>query len=787
MNNKSSLQKQNSVKPILCLTALMAFSAVIVFSPFIFGGKAYIYSDIGRDTYDVYYPFFMSLLNKIQAHDFSFWNFEMGFGANVLSRQADIGSIFTYITLLFGKENFKYALAYVQILKIFLSGYFCWIYLSNFDFDSKAKVTASYIFAFNGFTVLWGQHYFFATACLDAVLVLCAIESCFKNKKGIIYLSLATAIVLINSYYFAYMVLLFAAVYTLIRCVSIYTKSEISKAIKNLAGILTSVLVGIAMSFFLFLPSVYQSLTTTSRISGNGSLLQRIIPMITAVYNPEEIKSLLLKFLSNNLQGKGGTYYGILNYYEAPMLFFSCLTFFVAILLLSEKILEIKSNTKKSVIGLLEVLIVVFLIFSPFPSTVFNGFVKPVFRFTFLLMPVFAVAYAYTLDRIFKGKLKFAFAQISVSGIAALLISYNLIDWQATDYTASYYTGIMCVCVIAGVTVLALALQIKSLPKFFKTTAALGIVLILFANVTLESYITTARRDFASDTFYEKLSCDVANSDVEDAVEYLKSTDSSFYRIDKMFSDIPEWNDAQLQNYYSISSYNSVENHNILDFIDEFVPEAVTGPAHHYYSLRGCYENENAVSLLGVKYILSYKDISDIPSYTPIAQFGELTVYQNSGTDSIARFFTNCITYEEYTSLKQAGKEINLLETLVLSTDAEISADAPINSNNSVTVNSLNGKSNKVTAYIDAETDGWVFLSIPYEDGWKAYIDGEEAEIVQADLGFSAVKTASGEHTLTMEYNTPLFKQGVAVSVAGVMMFIAECVFVIVSEKKKRS
>lgn len=310
-----SLQlKRNSSRVfMLLLSFLILATSLVVFYPFIFQKKPFIFGDIGSDTFAIYYPFFVSLFDKIESSDFTFWTFQYGFGVNILSRQSDVGSVFTWLLFLLGKENIKYMLVYVHILKILLSGIACFAYLSFFKFDNKSKLIAAYLYAFNGFTILWGQHYFFGTACLDMVLVLLALEYALRDRRGLAFLSIAVAVVLLNSYYLAYMILLATALYTVFRMFHIYTKADTVKAVKSILGILVSVIIGVAMSSVLFLPSVYQALTTTSRVTGNGNMLERIVQTFFSTYGFNEIKAIFENVLSNNLTGGALAYTGIQN------------------------------------------------------------------------------------------------------------------------------------------------------------------------------------------------------------------------------------------------------------------------------------------------------------------------------------------------------------------------------------------------------------------------------------------------------------------------------------------
>ena len=59
---------------------------------------------------------------------------------------------------------------------------------------------------------------------------------------------------------------------------------------------------------------------------------------------------------------------------------------------------------------------------------------------------------------------------------------------------------------------------------------------------------------------------------------------------------------------------------------------------------------------------------------------------------------------------------------------------------------------------------GILMLSIPYENGWHAYVDGEETEIHQVNYGFSGIYLEAGDHRIQMVYRCPGFSSGVLCS-----------------------
>lgn len=88
----------------------------------------------------------------------------------------------------------------------------------------------------------------------------------------------------------------------------------------------------------------------------------------------------------------------------------------------------------------------------------------------------------------------------------------------------------------------------------------------------------------------------------------------------------------------------------------------------------------------------------------------------------------------------------------------------------------------RICGTVNAKEDGVLFLSIPYESGWKVYIDGEKAEtftVLQAMLG---VRVGSGEHSIEIKYTPEGFVLGVTMSA----VFLALMLLVIYCERKRR-
>lgn len=79
-----------------------------------------------------------------------------------------------------------------------------------------------------------------------------------------------------------------------------------------------------------------------------------------------------------------------------------------------------------------------------------------------------------------------------------------------------------------------------------------------------------------------------------------------------------------------------------------------------------------------------------------------------------------------------------------------------------------------------------VLTTIPYDEGWKVYVDGEQVELIKvadALIGFEI--DAKGEHTLELRYAPTLVLLGAAVSLASTALFAAIVTKDVLAKKKR--
>ena len=78
---------------------------------------------------------------------------------------------------------------------------------------------------------------------------------------------------------------------------------------------------------------------------------------------------------------------------------------------------------------------------------------------------------------------------------------------------------------------------------------------------------------------------------------------------------------------------------------------------------------------------------------------------------------------------------------------------------------------------VNAENNGILQLQTMYSDGWKVYVDGQKVDTLKSNKYFLGIQIESGEHEIYMKYSTPYLKEGVAISIVGICLFISLCIY----------
>ena len=97
-------------------------------------------------------------------------------------------------------------------------------------------------------------------------------------------------------------------------------------------------------------------------------------------------------------------------------------------------------------------------------------------------------------------------------------------------------------------------------------------------------------------------------------------------------------------------------------------------------------------------------------------------------------------------------------------------------------IKNLQIEANRIKGEYSSEVDGIAFFSIPYSEGWKAYIDGEETKVLKANIAFMGVAAPSGSHEIELKYRTPYMRVGIICSLVCVFF---TAIWLLLNSKKR--
>jgi len=77
---------------------------------------------------------------------------------------------------------------------------------------------------------------------------------------------------------------------------------------------------------------------------------------------------------------------------------------------------------------------------------------------------------------------------------------------------------------------------------------------------------------------------------------------------------------------------------------------------------------------------------------------------------------------------------------------------------------------NSLSGTINADEPEILCITVPYSEGFKAYIDGKPARIYTADGRYIGLELDKGKHKIELKYSSPYKKEGIMLSVFGIII-----------------
>lgn len=815
---QKTLKNPEFLSQILLLAALLA-SCCIMFRSYLFGEDLMVFDDIGSDTWQQYIMHYASIINHIRSGNFSFWDFTNGFGTSFFSLNLfDPTLIFLYaVGCIFGHARMLLFINWMQVLRILAAGWIFYRFLMKFSFSRQARFAAAYIYGLNGYLLVWGQHYQFGIVTIYLPLLLLFAEKFLRREKGGMLFPAAVCLCAMDSVYFSYMTLIGVGFYLLFR-IWMEDGWKLKERVKRFLTGCVQILLGVAMSAAAFLPTVNVLLNVSSRISEEGKGIVNWLKTLFSFYGKHYYNILQMRLFSSHLENADFSMDGklFLNYYEAPVLFCCTLTVFLGVQFLAVFWRSEASRRCKAAVYT-AVSMMILCVLMPWGGSMFNAFVMPTNRYTFVLTPFLLLAAVWMWDFLKNG------GKICWIGLAA--VEVFLLWVVSVGYRYSELNVYRKNAIVLAVTGTVMALCIAFLSKVSKTNirrlivgllgAAIAVNMMSEGSVGYKARVNLRKLDTPAEEMAEKSKeyqeladqygerqvrelmdrpqdffRELYLSDMQEILEYLKETEPEFCRVEKDYSAGTRAMDSLLQGYRGISTYNSVMNKNISEFVDTCYPEMHYPNEDHYVFWKNADDNWFA-SFTGIRYLISRNPDLDSSKYRFVKKFTNLYLYENVLETDMARFYDTAISENSLKELCTAETRQELLDSAIAVDGGEDiqevsdlrkqeKSSAELGSS-SVTLDNTENDS-RITGSIQAAEDGYVLFMIPFEKGWSLKLNGEKTELFRGDLGFLACQAEKGNYEIELTFHPPLLREGIIVSILFWMIYV---IWVILQYRKK--
>lgn len=747
--------------------------------------------DTGTDTIEQYVPFYTNILENIRSGCFDIWSFEYGLGVNLPSYQTWLYDPFNLILiplgLILGTSNLSLALVLTQSGRILISAYLFDHLLTRFCESPLARIVSSILFGFSSYLILLGQNYFLGSMLPMLALVVLCFELYLERQSVAAFLRVtcSIAVILLWSAYISFMVLLFTAIYLLLRIFAQKRYDNPKTFLTCIVKMTLPVLCGALLSCVLLIPYAHFLLQETSRTSSSSSMGSKFMGSLGFV-NLDWIPAILSRLFGGSLLNNGSNTtaaivsdLGEVGYtgsfpYEFIQLGFSC----GVLLLLSQFFdwaVKDADRREKILIGVSTLLVLIYC-FGQFLPTLFTAMVRFQYRSSGVLGIPICIAIAVALEkRILAGKVA------NVPLAASFVISVVILIWSfcnaASGRLPSAVFGLLLVAAFIS-TVLS-----SRIPRLAASLNVLFLAVLIASTFFDGFYCTNNRNLLPIDSFPHSFAAP-EDSNTAAALEYVRGLDDDMYRLDKTYCDHYLASDSWIEHYYGASAYNSTLDADLLDFYDQLWPEAECSWAYYTQMFSNDPDPDSSVlNLIGLRYVFSYDELTC--EWAELLQrIGSLYVYRVKGSDGFASVRGEVVSESEANILSDVAARRALLSHAVIVPDEVASSHGDMcgDTNASMVMDKVN--EHELAGTFESSSDAVVCVPVPYTGTWSVTVDGKSVDAFKADYGFVGFFIPSGSHSVVVKYQTEGIKLGAMLSLVGVAATAISCAFLFLSEKK---
>ena len=769
---------------LLLLATLSLFGLVVIYWNFYISKTYFVYNvgDVGSDTTEQYYPFYLWLIDSVRNGTLASWTFDYELGVSIQTFQTWLFDPFNLIVvplgLLLGNAKLSVALTISQSIKVLLSAFLFDHLLTRYCETPLARLLGSLLYSFSGFMILYGQHYWIGGIFPLFTATILAFEL-YQEAPSVRSFLLAVAIVALQltwSAYVSFMILLATAIYLLLR-IPVRTSSFVG-FLKTVALMFLPVICGFLLSCVSCIPYATFLMGETARTANASPLTERLLTKLGMFVHLDWIPAIFSRMVGSGLINTGAItstptvsstsdigFVGSFPY-EFILLGYSGGVFMLLSQFYHWVIAECKR--KEQLLVLAASAVVAFYCFNEFLPSVFTMMVRTQYRSCFALALPFCIAMTIGFEYgIVKGHLAKA-PFVATALLTLVVIVWSLANTLNGRLVCLYYLAATLACVI-------LALYANRL-NIDKAASMAILVAAMFSMSVVDGLFTTNCRMHVEPWGlpYTPESGEETFSD--EALRYLKENDDTFYRVDKDFSNWCPLNDSLIQHYASVSAYNSSPDADVDAFYHKLWKEAISTWAVYSQGFRNDPGHPELMSLLDVKYVMTLQQRND-DWLEPVTQIGDVYVYKNLANPSLLTLRSNTVSETEADLLPDSAARRSLLAQAVIVPDSIAASWTSTGAQQEESQPATFWKDDQTHLHgvVEASAPSVACLSIPYTGTWDILVDGKAVETFRANYGFYGFVLDAGSHTIEASYHFDGFGLGLTLTCVGAALTLLCC------------
>ncbi|MBQ0083742.1 MAG: YfhO family protein [Clostridiales bacterium] len=763
------------------------FTAALIFAPFIYLDNGYFtfYGDFNAQQI----PFYQMCHDAVRTGNFG-WNWSTDLGVNFISSYTFylLGSPFFWITVPFPSSWIPYFMAPLLVLKFACAALTAYLYIRRFTRTPEAARLGGLLYAFCGFSVynIFFNH--FHEAIIFFPLLLLSFELLItENRRGLfaVCVFLSAGI----NYFFFYGMVVFTVIYFIIRLCSKAIKISVGRFIL----LILEAVIGLAATSLILLPTVMALL-------GNGRISHINLGWNAIMYGKEQIYLNIFEcfFFPPDLPARPV-------FFPGAEVKWSSLGGWLPLF----GVIGVFAYCGKNKGSWLKRIICTSIVFALFPilNSSFTAF-NVAYYARWFFMPILMMCLATVMsledrEMDFSSAVKWtAFITLAftlVIGFFPQLQNGKIIFGLYTDsgnsemYTKRFWIS----CAIALVALGLAAFMVLVIKKRDKAFMNLAMALVCLISVFYSFVFIAGGRIHA---YKQEVTIDAL---IEGELNL--PGDKNNYRIDLYES--PD-NTGMYLGYNSINAFHSIVPQSVTDFY-EFIGEqrsVASRPTTKTPAIR---------DLLSVKYLLNLENEKsfeneegecEMPAYKYLTTQNNFKIYENENYIPYGFAYDKYITRTDCEAYSSSERADIMLKAVVLDDEeAKKCLDVlkPFDKSKEIyfikeetaedckalkdtAAKSFSVENDKFTALVESDKPTLYFFSVPYEEGWSATVNGKEAEIVKANIGFMAVKVGAGESKIEFTYNTPYLGLGIKISITAAIAFVVYILACLIMKKHRK-